>query len=125
MREIHPFEHITSVPRTPDFVAGVFSARGRLVSVVDLRAFFGLTIPALSDDSNIIVVEDNDFSVGFLVDQVIDVITIFKDEIEPPLATEESAKSKFSLGIGPQMTSILNLQALLNDKRLIIYEELV
>src|SRR5262245_12469400 len=42
VREIYPRQQLTPVPRTPAFVAGVFSARGRILSVIDLRIFLGL-----------------------------------------------------------------------------------
>jgi purine-binding chemotaxis protein CheW len=39
---IRPVEQITRVPRVPDWVAGVVNIRGRILSVIDLRRFFGL-----------------------------------------------------------------------------------
>jgi chemotaxis signal transduction protein len=40
---IRPVEQITPVPRVPDWVAGVVNVRGRILSVIDLRCFFGLS----------------------------------------------------------------------------------
>jgi purine-binding chemotaxis protein CheW len=40
--DIRPAELITHVPRVPDWVTGVVNLRGRVLSVVDLRRFFGL-----------------------------------------------------------------------------------
>jgi chemotaxis signal transduction protein len=40
--DIRPFERITSVPRTPSWIAGVVNHRGRILSVIDLRRFFDL-----------------------------------------------------------------------------------
>ena len=125
VREIYPLEQITPVPRTPDFVVGVFSARGRLISVVDLRAFLGL--PGLSRlrESKIIIVATDDLEVGLLADEVTDVLTIFKDDLEPPLTIQMGSRAEFTQGIAPEMLVVLNLNALLNDKNLIIQEEIL
>lgn len=134
-REIYPLEQITPVPRTPDFVAGVFSARGRLISVIELRAFLGLpTPPSLqpvngagrggATQTRIIVVATADLEVGLLVDEVEDVLTIFKAELEPALATHMGSRAEFVQGIAPGMLVVLNLEALLSDKQLIVHREL-
>lgn len=133
VREIHPLEQLTPVPRTPEFVVGVFSARGRILSVVDLRAFMGLPTVGLSDQTKIIVVTNTDQSsetagmeIGILADDVADVTTIFKEDIEPPLTTTHvSARAEYVLGITPEMLVVLELNALLGDKQLIVYEELI
>ncbi len=132
VREIHPLEQMTPVPRTPSFVAGVFSARGRITSVVDLCAFLGLPAIVPSDQTKIIVVANTDQSsdlaqleVGILADEVSDVVTILKEDIAPPLITHTGARLEHLHGITPDMLVVLNLNALLSDKELIVYEEIV
>ncbi len=132
VQEIHPLDQLTPVPRTPDFVAGVFSARGRLLSIVDLRAFMGLSAIELTDQTRIIVVTNTDrtsetagMEIGILADDVDDVVTTFKDDIEPPLTTHSSAQTDYIEGVTTDMLVVLNLNALLSDKRLIVKEELI
>jgi len=135
VREIHPLEQLTSVPRTPNFSAGVFSARGRILSVIDLRAFLGLPVSADQPGrgaEKIIAVTNTDpiseaanLEVGILADEVTDVITIFKDNIEPPLTTHSGIQTEFLHGITSDLLVVLNLNALLSDKRLIVFEEIV
>jgi len=127
VREIYPLEQLTAVPRTPSFVAGVFSARGRIISVIDLRAFLGLPTTGLSDQTKIIVVSNTDqtLEMGILADEVSDVVTVFKDNIEPPLITQASVPSEHLQGITADMLVVLNLNALLGDQRLIVQEEIM
>ncbi len=133
VREIYPLEQLTPVPRTPAFVAGVFSARGRILSVIDLRAFYGL--PALANaktaQTKIIVVtntdptsETADMEVGLLVDDVTDVRPVFFDEIELPLSTQTGGRANHIQGVTADMLVVLDLNALLSDKQLIIKDEL-
>jgi purine-binding chemotaxis protein CheW len=140
VREIYPLEQLTLVPRTPPFVAGVFNARGRILSVIDMAAFFEL--PAKpngktkgeTSQPKIIVVANNDpnarnsremVEMGMLADEVADVVTIFKQDMQPPLTTHTGVRAEYIQGITADLLVVLNLNALLNDKRLIIQEELI
>lgn len=129
VREIHKLRQLTPVPRTPNFVAGVFSARGRILSAIDLRAFFGLSPISVSDETKIIVVTNTNtladtdkIEVGILANEVQDVITIFEDNIAPPLSTHTGAKAEHLLGIADNLLAILNLNTLLADNRLLVNE---
>lgn len=126
VREIYPLQQITPVPRTPDFVIGVYSARGQLISVINFRAFVGLTAVGINDDSKIIVMHDptGTMEIGFLADNVEDVTTIVKDEIEPALVTQLGQRARFIQGVAPGMLIVLNMQILLNDPALLVQEEL-
>jgi purine-binding chemotaxis protein CheW len=139
VREIYPLEQLTPVPRTPGFVAGVFSARGRILSVIDLRPFLGLPTPtppngrgqAEVDQTKIIVVthtgltsETAQMEIGILADEVIDVCTVFIEEIEPPLTTQAGIRANHIRGVTADLLVVLDLNALLSDKQLIIKDEL-
>jgi purine-binding chemotaxis protein CheW len=123
VREIYPLQRLTPVPRAPNFVIGLFSARGRLISVVDLHAFLGLPKLTITDESKIIVVAGDNMEIGLLADEVTDVFSIFKDKIEPPLATHTEDRAEYIHGITADMLVVLNLKRLLNEGRLIIREE--
>ena len=127
VREIYPLEQLTLVPRAPSFVAGVFSARGRIISVIDLRAFLALPTTGLSDQTKIIVVTNTDqtLEMGILADEVSDVVAVFREDIEPPLITQASVLSEHLQGITADMLAVLNLNALLSDQRLIVQEEII
>lgn len=132
VQEIYPLEQLTPVPRTPNFVAGVFSARGRILSVVDMRAFLGFSPIGLSDQTKIIVVSSNHppgdparIELGILADAVADVVTLLTDELEPPLATHTGAHTEYIHGVTADLLLVLDLHTLLTDKRLIVQEELV
>jgi len=136
--EIFPVQQLTPVPRTPNFVAGVFSARGQIISVIDLRAFLGLSgsvgngteRPEINQAKIIVVTSTNltsttvQMEIGILVEEVTDVVTIFKEDIEPPLITQTGTHSEYLRGITADMIAVLNLNVLLNDKQLIVSEEL-
>lgn len=125
--EIYPLEQITPVPRTPDFIVGVFNARGRLNAVIDLRPFLNLPAAPATPQSKIIltaVEQEQTIEAGILADEVVDVITLFRAKLDPVSVTHAGAKSEFIQGITPDMLQLIDLPALLTDKRLIIQEDL-
>lgn len=132
VREIYPVRQITPIPRTPDFVVGVFSARGRLLSVIDLHAFLGLPKASLTHNSKIIVIANeaqsmgskDEMELGLLADEVENVLTLFEDELTPMVSSLNDSQVEFTLGVRADMLVVLNLEMLLNNKRLIIHEEI-
>lgn len=117
--EIYPMQPITPVPRAPDFVIGIFSARGRFLSIVSLPALLGHPLDraaALSPHSQIIAVHINDMEIAFLADAIEGVWSVHEQELQPSLA------AAFTRGIAPGMTAVLDLPALFDQRRLIVDE---
>jgi purine-binding chemotaxis protein CheW len=126
VRALYPLRRFTPVPRTPDFVIGIFSARGRLISIIDLWAFFGLGNVRLSNETKIVVVRDEKtgIEVGIVANEVEDVITIYDEDLAPALATQNHTLAEFTQGIAPGMLAVLDLDSLLNNGQLIINQEI-
>src|SRR5699024_1772321 len=74
---------ITRVPGTPKFVKGVINLRGVVTPVIDLKEKFKDKQIDFDDQTRIIIVNMNEFTVGFVVDSANDVIDINKEQIEP------------------------------------------
>jgi purine-binding chemotaxis protein CheW len=105
VREIIGLMDITRVPRTKDFIRGVINLRGKVIPVVDLRTVFGMGRAETTDQTVIIVVQWSVGSVsttmGILVDEVLEVMNIDAEQIEPPPDLRSSNGSNdFILGIG-------------------------
>ena len=104
VREIIGLMEITRVPRTERFIRGVINLRGKVIPVVDLRLKFGMEKTENTDQTVIIVVQysvrDTDFTMGILVDEVLEVLSIDADQIEPPPSFGSAIDTAFILGIG-------------------------
>jgi purine-binding chemotaxis protein CheW len=105
VREIIGLMDITRVPRTPEFVRGVINLRGKVIPVVDLRLKFGMERTEATDQTVIIVVQYNhhntDLTMGILVDEVVEVLDIGADQIEPPPSFGAGiVQTDFILGVG-------------------------
>ena len=95
---------LTRVPNSPGFVEGVINLRGQVISVIDLRARFGMP-PAEQTDQTCIIVgevkkEGRKLSTGLIVDSVSEVLSIGNENIEPSPEFGSCVDIDFILGIG-------------------------
>ncbi|QOY55776.1 purine-binding chemotaxis protein CheW [Candidatus Sulfurimonas marisnigri] len=67
---------ITHIPKTPPFVKGVINLRGSIIPVVDVRLKFDMQEREIDINTAIIIYEVDKSSIGFIVDQVEDVLSI-------------------------------------------------
>ena len=113
---------ITRVPRVPEWVRGVTSLRGEVLSVLDLRVFLGLEPTSLHTGRLLVVRltprEDDELSLGLLVDSVDQIASVPRDDVRPPASPLEGALAPFVTGVarvGERLVAALDLDALLGS----------
>ncbi len=84
IREVIRMVEITPVPEAPNFIQGVINLRGLVVPILDLRTILGLDFQPYTLQTPIIISEIGGTVVGLVIDALIDVLTISKDDIELP-----------------------------------------
>jgi purine-binding chemotaxis protein CheW len=135
IREIRPAVQITRVPRVPEWVTGVVNLRGRILSVLDLRRFFGLAPAETKEDDlitpfpDLVVVEAPTMEVALLADDILDIELFPTSRIQDIADTARGVGSEYVRGVIEQgdeapMIAVLDLLALLADERLIVEEEM-
>jgi purine-binding chemotaxis protein CheW len=104
VREIIGLMDITRVPCTHGFIRGVINLRGKVIPVIDLRLKFEMAACEATDQTVIIVVQypcrGTQLTMGILVDQVLEVLSIAGKQIEPPPTFDSSVNLEFILGVG-------------------------
>jgi len=100
VQEINRMLQITKVPNTPDFIEGVINLRGRVIPVIDLRVKLNMTKKEHDKQTRIIVVELEDKTVGFLVDEVSEVLRIPKSITEAPPELVANVNSEYITAVG-------------------------
>jgi purine-binding chemotaxis protein CheW len=85
---------LTAVPNAPDYVDGVMDLRGRTTSIVNPKALLNLDTGD-GESKRIVIFDSNKFeddaAIGWLVDEVFQVVRVSMDEIEePPLEKDDS-----------------------------------
>lgn len=114
--EIIGIQTITDVPDLPNYIRGIINLRGRIIPVMDVRLRFGKDLKEYNDRTCIIVVNVYDLSIGLIVDNVSEVITIPETEIvNPPEMGNEGEKYIKGIGkVGNDVKLLLDCEKLLN-----------
>jgi purine-binding chemotaxis protein CheW len=117
--EIIGMQDITEVPDMPPYVKGVINLRGKVIPVMDVRLRFGAEERPYDDRTCIIVINIKEQPVGLIVDRVLDVLDIPKEEIEPPPHMHKGTSNRFVQGlgkVGDYVKVLLNAKRLLRDE---------
>jgi purine-binding chemotaxis protein CheW len=122
VREIIRFHSITTVPNSPDYVAGIVNLRGNVLPVIDLRIRFDKEVVEWNEENRIVVVEMGERLTGLIVDNVNDVITISENEIEYTKSVMKSddsddlIKGICKLDNGEKILILLDVNAVLKQE---------
>lgn len=121
VQEINRMMEITAVPNAPEFVEGVVNLRGRIIPVVDFRTRIGMKKVEVDNKTRIIVVDLESQVVGFIVDEVSEVLRIPKDITEPPPPLIGGVNSEYITAVGKledRMLILLDLEKVFSTKEM-------
>jgi purine-binding chemotaxis protein CheW len=126
VREIQRAGRITPVPTAPDFIIGVMNLRGNILSVVDIRSFFGLPGVTIGEKTRILVVEGAGLRIGILVERVDEIKGVKEEDVKPPLSSDKGLAEDYIRGIVThrgEMLIVIDLGKVLENPRLVVDEK--
>ena len=104
------------IPGSPAHVEGVINLRGRIIPVVDLRARLRLA-GERSADAKVVIVALDDLTVGVVVDEVREVLTLADDVCEPaPPGTDDAAYVEAVGKLDGRLVVLLDMVRLLGER---------
>lgn len=112
---------IRTVPNSLPYMKGMMNLRSHIIPVVDMRIKFNLPSHEYSKNSVVVVIPVRDKRIGFLVDEVLDVTTLPKAEIQDPPHFAAADKTDFIEGIaklGDSTVVIMNVDKIIADDEL-------
>lgn len=112
-------QHITRVPKSPDYIKGVINLRGDVIPVYSLRLRMGIEEIEYSKSSRIIIIKFEGESIGFIVDSVDRVIELSQDSIEKINHDSFTENDNYISGVGKEedgLISLLEISEILMDK---------
>lgn len=112
-------QHITRVPKMPTYLRGVINLRGEVIPIMSIRLKMGLPADEETKASRIIIVKlEQHGTVGMIVDEVKEVMTLENSQIEK-MAYDLDEKKNFIYGVGKcesGLISLLELNAVVQEK---------
>ena len=135
VREIIKARNYTKVPNAPSYLEGVINLRGQILPVINLKRLLNVETANESIDmkldeedkakqssqARIIVAELDEEDIGLLVDQVIGVMQVDKENIVPAPSYIKSNDAHFIDSIiknGEDLIMLLNIKNLLSKNSL-------
>jgi len=118
--EIAYASEITPVPGTPAHIAGVINLRGKLLTVIDLKAVFGQGTLPEDEDRRIVVVSGEDLRFGILVARVDGSKSYNSEDLSPSIGGSGRFNSSLVRGIHIGKIAILDIAALMQDPAIIV-----
>lgn len=123
VREVYPLKQLTPLPCTPPFVLGMINVRGQIRSVIDLKQFFGQPNMEPTDGKQVIILHINTMEFGILADAVLGVRQVALDELELSLPLVIRTRTTFLKSIAIGTLVILDAEALLSNRDLVVQDE--
>lgn len=126
--EIIPFQAITAIPETEDYIKGLINLRGKILPVIDVRLRFKQEPFEYNDRTCIIVIIVKGTMVGLVVEQIAEVVEIGTENILPPptIMRGDRIQNKYVYGIGrvgDTVKLLIDPDKLLNDEDLSAAEQ--
>lgn len=116
-------QRITRVPKAQSYFKGIINLRGEVIPVMSLRMKFGLEEDVITNVTRIIIVKlESQGSIGLIVDEVKEVVTLADSEIEKTGSGSKDVKNdktRYLNGVGKHgdtLISLLNIANVIMDK---------
>lgn len=111
-------QHITRVPKVANYLKGVINLRGEVIPVMSVRLKMELPEDEVTKATRIIILKlEQHGTIGIMVDEVREVVTLSADQIEK--VTYDEGKKNFINGIGKhgeELISLFDLNAVVMEK---------
>ncbi len=113
-------QSITRVPHVPEYIKGVINLRGEVIPVLNLRLKMGLEEVEDTKATRIIILKIEQYGLlGFIVDEVKEVVTLSDVQIEKTSYDGTEEKLGFVYAVGKnenELISLLDMHAVCNEK---------
>ncbi|WP_066720286.1 chemotaxis protein CheW [Clostridium sp. Marseille-P299] len=113
-------QRITRVPKAQPYFKGVINIRGEIIPVMSLRLKFDLEPDEITNATRIIIIKlEPQAAIGFIVDEVKEVITLEDENIDFNSGVSNDDRTAYLYGVGKHgdtLISLLNLPAVIIDK---------
>lgn len=114
-------QKITRVPKAQVFFKGIINLRGEIVPVMSIRTRMGLEDDVFTNASRIIILKiEQQGSLGIIVDEVKEVVTLGTESIDKTNGDIKDSKESFINGIGKngeELISLLDLNSIIVEEK--------
>ena len=125
VKEIVRVQSIRPIPNAPTYVEGIFNLRSEIIPIISLHKRFHLRKLITSEEdellSGFVILDIDGMKLGIIIDRISRVVTIEKEQIQPPPQMFSGIGAEYILGVVRQENGyliILDIRDLFNPKEL-------
>ena len=125
VKEIVRAQGVRAIPNAPTYVEGIFNLRSEIIPIINLHKRFHLKKLATSEEdellSGFIILDIDGMKLGIIIDRVSRVVTVEKDDVQPPPQMVSGIGAEYIQGVVHQNEGyliILAIRDLFNPKEL-------
>ena len=125
VKEIVRVQKIRAIPNAPAYVEGIFNLRSEIIPIINLHKRFHLKKLASSEEdellSGFVILDIDGMKLGIIIDRISRVITIEKEDVQPPPQMLTGIGAEYIQGVVRQDKGyliILNIRDLFNPREL-------
>jgi len=125
VKEIVRVQDIRGLPNAPAYVEGIFNLRSEIIPIINLHKRFHIKRAFTSEEdellSGFVIIDIDGMKLGVIIDRVSRVVTIEKEDIQPPPQMLSGIGAEYIRGVVRQENGyliILNIRELFNPKEL-------
>jgi purine-binding chemotaxis protein CheW len=125
VKEIVRVQTIRGIPNAPAYVEGIFNLRSEIIPIINLHKRFHLKKLVSSEEdellSGFVILDIDGMKLGIIIDRISRVITIEKEDVQPPPQMLTGIGAEYIRGVVRQEQGyliILNIRDLFNPREL-------
>ncbi|MCL2243908.1 MAG: chemotaxis protein CheW [Treponema sp.] len=125
VKEIVRVQTIRAIPNAPTYVEGIFNLRSEIIPIINLHKRFHLRKLITSEEdellSGFVILDIDGMKLGVIIDRISRVVTIEKQDIQPPPQMFSGIGAEYIEGVVRQEQGyliILEIRDLFNPKEL-------
>jgi purine-binding chemotaxis protein CheW len=125
VKEIVRVQDIRPIPNAPVYVEGIFNLRSEIIPIINLHRRFHLRKLVTSEEdellSGFVILDIDGMKLGIIIDRISRVVTIEKEDIQPPPQMFSGIGAEYIQGVVRQENGyliILDIRDLFNPKEL-------
>jgi purine-binding chemotaxis protein CheW len=125
VKEIVRVQPIRAIPNAPTYVEGIFNLRSEIIPIISLHKRFHIRKLTASEEdellSGFVILDIDGMKLGIIIDRISRVVTIEKEDIQPPPQMFSGIGAEYIQGVVRQEEGyliILDIRDLFNPKEL-------
>ena len=125
VKEIVRAKNVRAIPNAPVYVEGIFNLRAEIIPIINLHKRFHIKKAVTSEEdellSGFVILDIDGMKLGVIIDRVARVVTIEKEDVQPPPQMTTGIGAEYIQGVVHQDNGyliILNIRDLFNPKEL-------